>query len=98
VSEETGRRFWNGQSAIGKRLVLGPSQHRFGDPLNEKELMVIGVVGEVRAQAREQERPAVYLPLDQHHTTGLQIVARSRKGSIVGDLRRAVIVVDPNVP
>jgi predicted permease len=98
VSAETARRFWNGQSAIGKRLVLGPSQLRFGRPTNEKELLVIGVVGEVRAQPGERERPAVYLPLDQHHATALYIAARSRKGSTVGDLRRAVTVVDPNVP
>lgn len=98
VSEQTARRFWNGQSAIGKRLVLGPDQVRFGEPTDEKELMVIGVVGEVRAQAGERERPAVYLPLDQHHATGLHIVARSRQGTIVSDLRRAVTVVDPHVP
>lgn len=98
VSEQTARRFWNGQSAIGKRLVLGPDQVRFGEPTNEKELIVIGVVGEVRAQAGERERPAVYLPLDQHHATGLHIVARSRQKTIVSDLRRAVTVVDPHVP
>ncbi len=98
VGEETARRFWNGQSAIGKRLVLGPSQHRFGEPINEKELVVVGVVGEVRAQAGEPERPTVYLPLDQYHPTGFHIVARSRTRSIVGDLRRAVTVLAPNVP
>ncbi len=98
VSEQAARRFWNGQSAIGKRLVLGPWQARFGELVNEKELLVIGVVGEVRAQAGERERPAVYLPLNQHHATGLHVVARSRQRSIVSDLRRAVAVIDANVP
>ena len=98
VSEETARRFWKEQSAIGKRLVLGPSEVLRGEPANEKELVVIGLVGEVGAHTGERERPAVYLPLDQHHAGVLHIVARSRKGSILGDLRRAVTVVDPSVP
>jgi predicted permease len=98
VSEEAARRLWNGQSAIGKRLVLGPWQARFGEPINEKELLVIGVVGEVRAHADGREHPVVYLPLDQHPATDLHIVARARNGSITSDLRRAVTAVDPNVP
>jgi predicted permease len=96
VSEQTARRFWNGQSAIGKTLVLGPPERRLGEPTNPKELVVVGVVDEV--QAGERERPAVYLPLDQHRVTGLHIVVRSRKGSIVSELRRAVTAVDPRVP
>ena len=59
---------------------------------------MVGVVGEVRALAGERERPAVYLPLDQHHAAVLHVVARSRRGSVLGELRRAVTVVDPNVP
>ena len=49
-------------------------------------------------RTRGNGAPAVYLPLDQHHAGVLHIVARSRKGSILGDLRRAVTVVDPSVP
>jgi predicted permease len=98
VSEEAARRFWNGQSAIGKRLVLGPWQARFGEPINEKELLVVGVVGEIRPQTDGPERPVVYLPFDQHHAAEFHIVARSPDRSVLNDLRRAVAAVDPNVP
>jgi predicted permease len=98
VSEQAARRFWNGRSAIGKRIVLGPSQRRLGEPNREKELVVVGVVGEVRARAGERERPAVYLPLGQHHAAVLHLVTRSPGGSVLVDLRRTATLVDPNVP
>jgi predicted permease len=57
IGESMERALWPGQSAIGKRIKLGP------DPDRQPWVTVIGVVGDVRHFALDAEPPAtVYVP------------------------------------
>jgi putative ABC transport system permease protein len=60
VNEHLARRYWPGQNPVGKRL-------RMGSPGNNAPLLsVVGVVGNVRSQGREESFHAeVYVPYQQ---------------------------------
>jgi putative ABC transport system permease protein len=55
VSQATAKKFWGDADPIGKTL------RRSGDP--KTPFTIVGVVGDVRATALNQEAPAVYYPM-----------------------------------
>jgi putative ABC transport system permease protein len=85
--------FWPGQDAIGKILDGG-----------ENPLRVVGVVGDVRAEALDAEpQPMMYLPLfggDSHGA--MEVVLHLRTGSnpaaALAALRAEVRSMDPSLP
>jgi putative ABC transport system permease protein len=94
INESTARRFWPGESAIGKRLK------GIGD---DQWLEVIGVVGDVRFPAYPSEpdtRLQLYRPLVQSPGTYLHIALRSSlsPAALTDAVRRAVTEIDPDLP
>jgi putative ABC transport system permease protein len=72
VDETLARRYWPGQSAVGKRVRFGPP----GD--NEPWHTIIGVVGVIHSQSLiGKERWDVYLPHRERHITAMRYVIRT---------------------
>jgi len=70
VSESMARRFWPGQSPIGKKLFEGP-----GDP--GTELTVVGVVGDIVHEVFDRSfRPFLYRPYAQAPPNSMDLVLR----------------------
>lgn len=97
VNESLARRFWPGQSAIGKKLTIG-------DPTNPQWREIVGVVGNVRFPA-DADPPEtffhVYRPWTQDDlTSGGIIVLRTsdRPDSTAIALRNALAKLDPDLP
>jgi predicted permease len=94
VNESTARRFWPGESAIGKRLRgMG----------NDNWLEVIGVVGDVRYPARPSgpdTKLQLYRPLVQSPGTYLHVALRSSiaPAALTDAVRRAIAEIDPGLP
>jgi predicted permease len=102
VSEETARRFWPGQNAVGKRIrVVWEREWR----------TVVGVVGDVRHYALSGRAPdeimgALYMPyaqgtaLDRRVPRALSLLVRSaaEPRELAGALRGLVASVNPDLP
>jgi predicted lysophospholipase L1 biosynthesis ABC-type transport system permease subunit len=94
INESTARRFWPGESAIGKRLKSMGDDHW---------LEVIGVVGDVRYLAQLSEpdtRLQLYRPLVQTPGSYLHVALRSSvaPATLTNAVRRAIAEVDPDLP
>jgi predicted permease len=94
INESTARRFWPGESAVGKRLA------EFG---NDHWLEVIGVVGDVRFPGAPRDpdtRLQLYRPLVQMPGHYLHLALRSRvEPAVLSDVvRRVVAGIDPDLP
>jgi putative ABC transport system permease protein len=90
INEAMARKYWPGESPIGKRVRLGAFQRVPRE--------IVGVVGDVRQTTLEAEAPpAVYLPLEQAPYPFLSIVVRTvgPPGSLAGALRRELRAMDP---
>jgi predicted permease len=102
ISESMARRFWPGEDPIGKRLTLTFS------PKKVRE--VVGVVGDVKLDSLNQERPSttIYVPLDQlssneessFNSFPMMLVVRTATtpGSMVSAVTNAIHEVDGTVP
>ena len=94
VSAEVARRFWPGESPIGKRLTL---------PLmSDEPREVVGVVGEIKAEAIDARVPeaTIYLPLSQYRPMGADIMVRTLvpPTELARPVVGAVHAVDPDQP
>jgi predicted permease len=90
INEAMARRYWPGESPIGKRVRMG-----FSERVPRE---IIGVVGDVRQTTLEAESsPAVYLPLPQFPYPFLSVVVRSsgEPTQLAGALRRELRAVEP---
>jgi putative ABC transport system permease protein len=95
INETTARRYWPGESAVGKRLG------RPGDNPNWHE--VIGVVNDI-AFAGDLDEPytrfQAFRPITQAQTNSVTIILRSRIApeTMINTLRSAVAGIDPTQP
>jgi putative ABC transport system permease protein len=107
ISEATARRYWPGESAVGKRLALsieslvfgpsGPPRLDFSSAMRE----VIGVVADVKSAGLAAESaPQVYLPFAQRPARDMTVVIATSSDPLLlaGPLREAVLEVDPDQP
>jgi putative ABC transport system permease protein len=102
VNEEFARRYWPGQSPVGKRLKQGRIESE--DPWK----VVVGVYADLKHQGPQAEtRPEVMFPYAQTHDywvtrfmRGLSVVIRTSGDpmSLMPAARGAVRSVDPSVP
>ena len=104
VGEGVARRFWPGQSAVGKYLakqVYGPD----GRPNGMRTLLVVGVARDVKTSSLVdgQAESYVYVPLQQQDTSrmtaNMTIAARTTRGQRIADEIRAVVAsMNPTLP
>jgi predicted permease len=95
VDEEFARRYWPGESALGKRISTN------GDLVKGPFETVVGVVGHtLRGGAREPGEAQLYLPALQSTQTNLFYVARTSldPARLLGAMRSAVREEDPRLP
>jgi putative ABC transport system permease protein len=93
VNETAAKRFWPGQSPIGKRV-------RFGDD-NAPWFSVVGVAEDVKMRgARGEPRSEAYVPYWHLPEPGMNVVLKSVGDPMLlgGALRQAVRDVDPDMP
>ena len=98
VDQELARRFWPGQSPIGRRLQL-----LAGQPRGPEWRTVVGVVGSVRALSLEGDEAVgqVYTPMAQAPLPFFSVALRTAGGdpeALAPALREAVWSVDPDQP
>jgi putative ABC transport system permease protein len=94
VNEPAARRYWKGESPIGKRV-------RFASDDSAPWYTVVGVVGEVHMLGpRGDSRTEVYLPYWQFTELGTNVIVKTggRPEQLIPALRQAVRDVDPNTP
>ena len=91
VSQGMARRFWGADDPIG-RIV-----HRVGD---RKDFTVVGVVGDVRMNALNQQAPSMYFPANARVLQLMDIVVRTERDplAVLGTVRRKVKDLDPELP
>ncbi|HSE68500.1 MAG TPA: ABC transporter permease, partial [Gemmatimonadales bacterium] len=107
ISEATARRYWPGESAVGKRLALsieslvfgpsGPPHLDFSSAMRE----VVGVVSDVKSAGLAAESaPQVYLPFAQRPARDMTVVIATVSDPLLlaGPLRQVVLEVDPQQP
>jgi putative ABC transport system permease protein len=97
VSEEMARRYWPGQSPLGKRLM------RTSEASKNRWLTVVGTVGDVQDSAIGAETGAtLYVPIAQGARPTMTLVARTRPSmnprDLIPSVRRAVLSLDKDQP
>jgi putative ABC transport system permease protein len=94
VSERAAHTLWAGQDPIGKRVG------GCGGNLAPRQLEVIGVVADVRAQIEDDAPPTVYQPYWHNATSRPYFVARTtgNPAAIAGELRSALRSIDAYLP
>jgi putative ABC transport system permease protein len=95
VDSEFARKYFPGESALGKRIATGGSLQRGNFET------IVGVVGHtLRGGAREQGEPQLYLPLLQNAQSLLYYVVRpsGSAATVLPSIRTAVRAQDPRLP
>jgi putative ABC transport system permease protein len=90
INETMARRLWPGIDAVGQIALLGNSEWR-----------VVGVAGNVRHSALEQEAGLeMYLPVAQSGSGSVELVVRTKLSpeSLAPGVRAALSRVDPRLP
>jgi len=90
VNETLARRAWPGETAVGKRLVLGVSR---------RAIEIVGVVRDAKYRTiGEQPSPFFYVPAAQRYETVMWILIRPTGPSAVRQVRAIIREMDPNLP
>jgi putative ABC transport system permease protein len=91
VSTRTAQRFWGSEDPIGKML------HRQGDT---RQLTVVGVVGDVRNNALNQELPALYYSATVRVWPLMDVVVRTqgKPEAALSAVRRKIHDLDAELP
>jgi putative ABC transport system permease protein len=102
ISESAARRYWPGESPIGKRVWFGGTTGPFADPSHAVE--IVGVVGDVKYEAVDWPgstgRPEFYTSYLQFSFPDTMMIVKTHgpTATLVPALRRAVASVDPALP
>jgi predicted permease len=106
VDERLARKFWRGQSALGKRMYFpGRADNLMAPPPESEWFTVVGVVSGVRntglVETGEGQRVgAYYFPYAQQPARGVSLAIRSTQApdSVISGVRAAIAEVDPELP
>jgi putative ABC transport system permease protein len=100
VSETVARAWWNGESPIGDRLVVGEYGGRQFPEVLEPPREVVGVVADVKNLALDEPQPTtVYVPASQLTRppgSTAWVVRTNGNVALAAALRGAVAAVNPN--
>jgi putative ABC transport system permease protein len=102
VNESGARRFWPGESPIGKRVWFGTTTGPFSDPAHAVE--IVGVVGDVKYEGVERpdrpDRADFYTSYLQFSYPDTMVIVKTRGAatSLLPSMRTAVAAVDPALP
>jgi len=89
VDEELAKRYWPGESAVGKRVRFGPPE------ANEPWHTVVGVVGVAYNNSlRELSRNGVYLPYREFNMRSLAFVVHTGAGNPEASIRARLRAFD----
>jgi len=95
ISENLARRYWPGESAIGKRI-------RGGRPGDNPWLTIVGVTGEVKYEwIKSAPEQAFYRPYSQaaRHFSSIALrVASGDPMQLADTVRRRIAAIDPDLP
>jgi predicted permease len=90
VNETLAGRAWPGETAVGKRLVLGVSR---------RPIEIVGVVRDAKYRTiGEPPNPFFYVPAAQRYETVVWILLRPTGPSAVPRVRAIIRDLDPNLP
>jgi putative ABC transport system permease protein len=91
ISQATARHFWGDDEPIGRTL------HRRSDPT---QFTVVGVVGDVRNNALNQDSPTLYYPSAWGLTGSMDVVVRvdGKPESVLPSVRQKVRELDGQLP
>ncbi|MBZ5622559.1 MAG: ABC transporter permease [Acidobacteriia bacterium] len=95
VNRAFARRFYGGQSPIGRHLQVGMSDSP------RPWITVVGMVGDVRHMGPEREpEPELYLPFAQHPTRVIGLAIRSHVAPelLAAAVRQQIHAIDPDLP
>jgi predicted permease len=99
VNRAFAQKFFPGESVLGKKLKPGAST---GDPGGPPWREIVGVVGNIRLEAKQREiRPAMYLPASQLYTwCCLYSVVRTSldPSSLEASVQKIVASMDKDIP
>jgi predicted permease len=90
ISEKVAAHLWPGQNPLGRRMV-----HH-----GREDVEVVGIVGDLRANADTAAVPVVYRPYSVWPPARVQLIARANGSprALAGSLRAALREVDSDVP
>ncbi len=95
INRTMARRFWPGESPLGRRIKLGPS------PENKQWITIVGVVGDIRHFGLDSDpRPEIYRPF-AYNPLGAPILAirtAGDPGTLAETLAARVHSLSPDVP
>jgi len=95
VNETMARRFWPGESAVGRRFRTGDA------PLGAEWIEIVGVVGDMRRQGVELEPIAqVFRPYAQAPSRNMNLLVRSdvAPDALTAMLRAELAAIDRTIP
>jgi predicted permease len=93
MNETAVRMHFPGSDAIGKRVSFDGPQ----GPWRE----IVGIVRDSRyGSLGEPALPVIYMPVAQNHETGMMLYVRASvpPSSLIGELRRQIQTLEPNLP
>jgi predicted permease len=94
INQTAARRFWPGQSAIGRRVIGGR-------PPDEQTSVVVGVVKDSKyRRLTEEVRPAVFIPFFQRYRGDMTLHVRTtgEPAAMVAAVRGEVQALDASLP
>jgi predicted permease len=114
IGEAAARRFWPGESAVGKQLVMEqpigmrefrrPGAPQGVDMPNAppaRILLVVGVARDIKYHHLREQTPRsfVYTPLSQGYNGDVTLLVRGTEGQrLTNEIRTLVNALDPNLP
>jgi predicted permease len=94
INEEAARRFWPGQSPVGRRVIVGRAP-------DESVREIVGVVKDSKYRRLTEElRPAVFTPFLQRYRGDMSLHVRTtgEPGAMIAAVRSEVQALDTNLP
>jgi macrolide transport system ATP-binding/permease protein len=94
INQTAARRYWPGQSALGRRVILGR-------PPDEQPRVVVGVVKDSKyRRLTEEVRPAVFMPFLQRYRADMTLHVRTsgEPSTMLAFVRREVQALDASLP